>query len=182
MKNHIRVGSILIALSALAFLAIPGVSSHAGKPTPVLITVSGAVQGSGTDPAAMAIAFSGLDPASGLGPVNGSYIANPDRILRLLGTGRTGRTLSYYFCANQNHSGSVNLCNNIAEHDPGDYKELIIRGGILAGTGQQLLAVFPANSSWEIWRKARVGDPPQGVKETWGQLTQPVTYQETPLK
>jgi hypothetical protein len=174
MKRYIHIRSILIILSALAFLGIPGGSSHAGKPTPVLITVSGAIQGSGTDPAAMAITFSGLDAA-----VNGSYIANPDRTLRLLGTGRTGRTLTYYYCANMEHSDSVTLCNNVTAHDPWDYKELIIRGGALAGTGQSVLAVFPVNSSWEIWRKARPGDPAQGVKEVWGQLTEPVTYQES---
>ena len=177
MKRYSQLRSVLITVSTLAFLGILGGSSQAGKTTAVLITVSGAINGSGSDPAAMAITFSGLDTQ-----VNGSYIANPDRPLRLLGTGRTGRALTYYFCANKDHSGSVTRCN-VTAHDPWDYKELIIRGGALAGTGQSVLAVFPVNSSWEIWRKqSQPGDPAQGVKEQWGQLTQSVTYQETPLR
>lgn len=175
MKRCSQLRSVLIIVSTLAFLGILGGSSQAGKTTAVLITVSGAINGSGTDASAMAVTFSGIDGCS--------YIANPDRPLRLLGTGRTGRTLSYYFCANQDHSDSVTLCDNVSAHDPWDYKELIIRGGALAGTGQSVLAVFPVNSSWEIWRKqSKPGDPAIGVKEMWGQLGQSVTYQETPLR
>ena len=176
MRKQILTRSVLFSLSALVISGILGISSHAGKPAPVMITVSGAIQGSGSDPAVMAITFSGLNDQ-----VNGSYIANPDGSLRLNGTGRTGRTLSYYFCNNPSHPDAVTLCN-VEAHDPWNYKELIIRDGALAGKAQTVLAVFPAGSSWEIWRKARPGDPAQGVKEAWGQLTQPVTYQETALR
>jgi hypothetical protein len=167
--------SVLITMSTLALLGVLAMSSPAGKPTPVLITVSGAINGSGTDAAAMAITFSWLDEQ-----VNGPYIANPDRTLRLLGTGRTDRTLSYYFC-NASHTDSVTLCSNPA-HDPLNYRRLVIKDGAVAGKGQTVLVVFPAGSSWEIWRKAQPGDPPDGVLEASGQLVQPVTYQETVLR
>lgn len=178
MKRYIHIRSILLAVSVFAFLGILGGSTQAGKTTTVLITVSGAIEGSGTDPAAMAIAFSGLN-----NQVNGSYIANRDGILSANGTGRTDRTLSYYFCDNPSHPDSVTLCD-VKAHDPVNYKRLLIKGGALAGKGQPILAVFPANSSWEIWRKAQPdrGDPPEGVREASGHLTQPVTYQETYLR
>ena len=174
--------SVLIALSTLAVLGMLEGSSQAGKTTTVRITLSGAIQGSGTDPAAMVVTFTGLAEDND-SSYTGTYIANPDRVLRLMGTGRAGRTLTYYFCHNPEHNDGKIPCD-IKDHDPADYKELIIRGGALAGTGQQLLAVFPVNSSWEIWRKPqpRLNDPPGGVLEASGQLAQSVTYQETPLR
>ena len=178
MKRRIHIRSVLFSLSALAFLGIFGVSSQAGKNATVVITVSGAIEGSGVEPAAVAVTFSGLDKQ-----VNGSYIANPDGILSVNGTGRTGQTLSYYFCDNSSHPDSVTLCN-IEEHDPVNYKRLLIKGGAVAGKGQPVFVVFPANSTWEIWRKAQPdrNDPPEGVMEESGQLTQPVTYQQTVVR
>lgn len=176
MKTYLRMRSVLFTLSALAFLGILGGSSQAGKPPAALITVSGAIQGSGTDPAAMAITFSRLNKQA-----NGAYIANPDGILSVNGTGRTGLTLSYYFCANQSHPDSVTLCN-VEAHDPWDYKRLLIKDGAWVGKGQSAQVVFSAGSSWEIWRKAQPGDPANGVLKDSGQLTQTVTYKETSLR
>src|SRR5512139_1759378 len=107
MKRYRQLRSVLITVSTLAFLGILGGSTHAGKPTPVLITVSGAIEGSGTDATAMAITFSGLNKQA-----NGSYVANPDGSLSVYGTGRTGQTLSYYFCDNKSHAGSLDPCSN----------------------------------------------------------------------
>jgi hypothetical protein len=81
MRPHIRIlRSVLPVLSAIAILGILGVSSHVGRPKPPLITVLGPVQGSGTDAAAMAVTFSGLNAKA-----DGSYIANPDGILAAYG-------------------------------------------------------------------------------------------------
>lgn len=178
MKRCIHIRSVLFSLSALAFLGIFGGSSQAGKNATVVITVSGAIEGSGVDPAAVAVTFSGLDKQ-----VNGSYIANPDGILGVYGTGRTGQTLSYYFCDYPSHPDSPTLCN-VPAHDPVNYKRLLIKGGAVAGKGQPLLVVFPVNSTWEIWRKPQpdLNDPVEGVMEASGQLTQPVTYQQTVLR
>lgn len=179
MKRYIRLRSALLTVSALALLGFLGVSSDAGNPKPVLITVSGAIQGSGTDATAMAITFSGLKEDQ----VKVSYVANPDRSLTVYGTGRTGWTLSYYFCNHESHAGSAEPCSDPA-HDPDNYRRLKIKEGALAGKGQPVLVVFQATSSWEIWRKAQplLNDPPEGVLEASGHLTEPVTYQETLLR
>jgi hypothetical protein len=174
MRKSIQ--SILFGLSGLALLGILELSSHADKPTAVLIAVSGAIEGSGTDATTMAITFSGLDRQ-----VNGAYVANPDGSLSAYGAGRTGQTLSYYFCNNPAHKGSIAPCSDPA-HDPWNYMRLIIKDGALVGKGQSAHVIFPAGSSWEIWRKARPGDPPGGALEGSGQLMQPVTYQETVLR
>ena len=175
MKRYRQTGSVLIILSALAFLGMFGASSHAGKTTTVFITISGAIEGSGTDANAMALTFFGLNSE-----VAGSYVANPDRGLSVSGPGRTGLTLSYYFCNHESHLGSIAPCSDPA-HDPRNYERLLIRGGVVVGKRQSTQVVFPAGCTWEIWRKARDGDPLQGVQVASSQLTEPVMYRETVL-
>ena len=172
-----------IALSVLLVAVILAVSAHAGKPPsppglskPVQITVSGDINGRGTDAADMAIAFDGQSFVDA--GVDGSYVANPDGSLMVYGTGHGSRTLSYYYCDYEPHEGFPHACTDTG-HDPYNYMRLKITNGVLEGKPGMQQIVFPAGSPWDISRKARPGDPPNGVTIASGFLVEGVIYKVT---
>jgi len=192
MKRATVVSAIV--LSVLLVVAILAVSAHAGKPPsppglskPVQITVSGDINGNGSDAADMAITFSGLDVefllerSVHVNRPDAAYVANPDGILSVYGTGNGSRTLSYYYCDNTAHKHSVDACAN-PDHDPDNYVRLKINNGVVEGKPGTEQIVFQAGSPWEIWRKARPGDPPGGVKVASGSLVEGVIYKETQVQ
>ncbi|MFC1793457.1 hypothetical protein ACFL3Q_07710 [Planctomycetota bacterium] len=175
-----------IILPVLLITGILAISGHAAKPPsppglskPVLITVSGGIEGSGTDAAKMAVTLNDVS----FGEWAGSYIANPDGKLRVSGTRKSSRTLRYYYCDAESHATETDICGD-TEHDPFYYKCLIIRGGTLvdwkiSGKGTEQI-VFSAESPWEIWRKPREGEE-TGVLVANDVLGEAVTYTKTKL-
>ncbi|MFH1717328.1 MAG: hypothetical protein ABIF19_08265, partial [Planctomycetota bacterium] len=150
-----------IVLSVVLVAAILAVSAHAGKPPSppglsktVVISVSGAIEGSGTDAANMAISFDGqsfVDEG-----VAGSYVANPDGRLRVSGVRRGSQTLRYYYCDHESHEPGDDTCAETSDydHDPYSYKCLIIKNGALEGKKETEQIVFQDGSPWEIWRNS----------------------------
>ena len=187
-QKRTKVKVILsIILPVLLITGILAVSGHAKKPPsppglskPVLITVSGGIEGSGPDAAKMAITL--VDDSFGE-ELAGSYIANPDfpPALKVSGPGRHSRTLRYYYCDADLHPPGTDICG-VTEHDPFNYKCLIIRGGTLVDrkiSGKETEQIdFPAGSPWEIWRKPREGEE-EGVLVANDVLVQDVTYTKT---
>jgi hypothetical protein len=151
----------------------PGLSKP--KPEPILISVTGAIDGEGA-PENISVEFMG----GSFGEYAGSYVANPDYppALKISGPGRH-RSLSYYYCdsADLDHSTTEDgICNDDG-HDPDNYKNLRISNGRLVKKTDKV--IFPAGSRWRITQK--IVDPTTGdvtgeiVAE--GTLAEDVTYE-----
>jgi hypothetical protein len=158
---------ILPILLIVGLLAIQGHAAKPGsppgqskpEPVPVNISVIGAIEGQG-NPEEIGIEF--VDAS--FGSLAFSYVANPDYppALKVSGNNRHKR-LSYYYCDNDSHSSTDGICGD-KRHDPSNYKNLRISGGIYDKNTQQV--AFAAGSSWRITQK--VIDPI--TKEVTGKL------------
>ena len=150
-----------ITLPVILIVGVLAVSGHAkkppsppsqSKPEPVLlnVTAKGAIEGDGA-PANIAITLSGIfqgtDANGEYRDESGSFIANPDYppAFTVYGNNRHKR-LSYYYCDSDEspHSNTDGICDD-PDHDPLNYKNLRIYGGILdKNTGD---IVFPKGST-----------------------------------
>ena len=165
----VKLGSAIIPL-VLLITGILAVSGHAKKPPspPGLlktVEVTGAIEGIG-DPAHMCIEF-----LYTFGEDVGQQVSNPDGPLSVFGTRKGPRTLKYYYCNAQSHE-NPDQCDNPEEHDPINYKALIIYGGSLEGRKETERIVFPAGSEWEVRSKVLMG------VEFSGTLPEAVVYKE----
>lgn len=160
---------------SLAVLVVGALAVHgkADKPVsplspsePLLVRVTGEIEGEG-NPAQMQVTFSGQS----FGDVAGTYTANPDGPLEVLGVRKGARTLRYYYCAVCSPA-SVDCCHD-PDHDPVNYYSLLIYGGALEGKKETEQIVFPAGSEWEIRSKE-----PYGETFRFGTLQGPVIYKE----
>ena len=152
--KEVRVISAIV-LATLLITGTLAVSGHAkkppsppgqSKPEPVLISVTGAIEGQG-GPAEIGIAF--VD--SSFGEYAGSYVANPDYppALKVTGPGKHKR-MRYYYCDHESHDFPEGVCSN-SDHDPTNYKCLTISGGESEKKTERI--VFPAGSTWTIVQK-----------------------------
>lgn len=145
---------VLAGLMALTAYAKGKPSSPPGLSKQVLITVSGDIDGSGSDLANMTITFSDT-----FGSEYGSKLPNPDGSLSVYGTKRGSRTLSYYYCTDPD--------------DESTYKRLRISGGtLIESTKNHETISFQSGSAWAIAFKST------GVVELEGTLATGVTYTE----
>lgn len=155
-QKRTKVKVILpIILPVLLITGILAVSGHAdkpdsppglSKPEPVLISVTGAIQGGG-NPYEISVAF--VDGS--FGNKAGLFVANPDYppALKITGTGKH-RSLKYYYCDNSDHDGSGDICD-VRSHNPDNYKSLAIYDGRLEKKTDKV--IFPAGSRWRITQK-----------------------------
>lgn len=167
-----------IILPILLIMGILAVSGHAEKPgsppgqskpkpkqEPILISVTGAIEGIG-DPYEISVAL--VDTS--FGDEAGSFIANPDYppALKISGPGRHKR-LSYYYCDHPDHVASDVICDD-TDHDPENYKclTIIYEGRVEKKTER---VVFPAGSRWGISWKKIMGTILEGT------LAEDVTYE-----
>ena len=152
--KEVKVISAII-LTVLVITGTLAVSGHAekppsppgqSKPEPVLISVTGAIQGQG-DPAEISVAF--VDGS--FGEYAGSYVANPDYppALKVTGPGKHKR-MRYYYCDHESHDSSAGVCSN-SQHDPENYKCLTIQGGEPEKKTERV--IFQAGSTWTIVQK-----------------------------
>ena len=173
-QKRTKVKVILsIILPVLLIMGILAVSGHAKKPPspPGLskpVSVSGAINGVGA-PARIAISFDGQSFVNK--GHNDLYVANPDGGLRVFGTRKGPRTLRYYYCNAAYHEDS-DQCDNPLEHDPLNYKALMIYGGALEGKKETERIVFPVGSKWEVRSKVLMG------VEFSGTLEREIIYRE----
>lgn len=154
MKKEKVVSAIV--LPVLVVVGILAVSVYAkGKPSSppglskqVLITVSGDIKGSGFDAADMDISFSSIFDTK-----SGEKVANPDGSLRVYGTKKGSRTLSYYYCTDI--------------EDQSTYKRLRIFGGMLVESNKNHETIlFPAGSDWAIGFKSTTAVEMEGTLST----------------
>ena len=171
--DKVKVVSAIV-VPVLLILGALVVSVHADKPPsppglskPVQISVSGAIEGIG-DPAHMGIKF--ID-TFGNAANTGPQVSNPDGPLAVLGTRKGPRTLRYYYCNAAYHEDS-DQCDNPLEHDPLNYKALMIYGGALEGKKKTERIVFPVGSKWEVMSKVLMG------VEFSGTLEREIVYRE----
>jgi hypothetical protein len=171
IMKKVKVVSVIV-LSILLIVGFLDVSGHAAKPPSppgqsklVQISVSGAIEGTG-DPAHMGIEF--IDTFGG---DVGTQVSNPDGPLAVFGTRKGPRTLRYYYCDAVYHD-DPDQCDNPREHDPSNYKALMIYGGALEGKKETERIVFPAGSEWEVRSKVFMG------VESYGTLENEVIYRE----
>ncbi len=126
----------------------PGPSKKEPKPEPILISVTGAIEGEGA-PENISVKFM----RDSFGEYAGSYVANPDILLalKISGPGRL-RSLNYFYCdfTDSPHSITDGICND-KDHDPDNYKNLRISNGRLVKKTEQV--IFPAGSRWRITQK-----------------------------
>jgi len=125
----------------------PGLSKPKPKQEPILISVTGAIEGEG-NPYEISVVL--VDPS--FDGEAGSFIANPDYppALKVTGPGRH-RRLRYYYCDNPDHEGSGGICEN-PSHSPDNYKCLTIYNGILEKKTDKV--IFPDGNRWAIsWKK-----------------------------
>ena len=143
----------------------PGLSKSKPKQEPILISVTGDIDGEG-DPYEISVAL--VDPS--FGDEAGSFVANPDYppALKISGPGRH-RSLKYYYCDHESHSFPGPICSN-EDHDPFNYKclTIIYEGRVEKKTEQ---VVFPADSRWVISWKEIMGPILEGT------LANDVTYE-----
>ena len=170
MKKVKVVSATVIPI--LLIVGILAVSVYADKPPsppglskPVQISVSGAIEGIG-DPAHMGIEFIDI-----FGDDVGPQVGNPDGPLAVFGTRKGPRTLKYYYC-NAVYHDDADQCDNSLEHDPLNYKALMIYGGALEGKKETERIVFPVGSKWEVLSKVLMG------VEFSGALEREIIYRE----
>ncbi len=151
----------------------PGQSKPKPKQEPILISVTGDIEGTG-NPANIAIKFSetfqGIDVYGNDRDESGSFIANPDNppALKITGPGRH-RRLKYYYCDADTHPSETDICG-VTGHDPDNYKclTIIYEGRVEKKTER---VVFPAGSRWVISWKKIMGTILEGT------LAEDVTYE-----
>ncbi len=169
------MGILVVSVYADKPESPPGLSKPKPKQEPILISVTGAIDGTGA-PANIAVTFDGesfVDKVQA-----GSYVANPDYppALKVTGPGRH-RSLSYYYCDSTDSPHSIidGICNN-GEHDPDNYKSLRISNGRLVKKTDKV--IFPAGSKWRITQKIILpsGDW-VGEIVAEGTLAEDVTYE-----
>lgn len=164
IMKKVKVVSAIV-LPVLLIMGAFVVSVYADKPPsppglskPVQISVSGAIEGIG-DPAHMGIEF--IDT---FGDDTGPQVSNTDGPLAVYGTRKGPRTLRYYYCNAADHD-DPDQCDNPGDHDPSNYKALVIYGGALEGRKETERIVFPVGSEWEVRSKVLMGVEFSGTLE-----------------
>ena len=165
MTKYILTRSMLLGLSALAFLGIFQLSSRAGKPplppgAPTIV-LSGAIGGIGRA-TAIRVAFDDSFLGS---PV--SVIANPEfsAAVYISGVNKEPRTLRFFYCDSPEHDGTPDLVCNNPSHSPEYYKCLRIQGGIPQPKSNQI--IFPVGSPWDISWKEIMSGIAEGTLKTY---------------
>ena len=146
MKKVTVSSAIILPVLLLGTLAVSGSAKKPHPQDPEQVSISGAIEGIG-DPAHMGIEF--LDT---FGDNVGPQVSNPDGPLAVFGTRKGTRTLKYYYCDTPFHE-HPDQCDNPEEHDPSNYKALVIYGGVLEGKANDIQIVFPIGSKWEVRSK-----------------------------
>jgi hypothetical protein len=161
---------VIVAVAVVGGIAALGSADKPEGPPglsrPLLVSVTGGIQGAG---GAALVQVTFADPS--FGGLTGTYVANPDGPLEVMGVRKGPRTLRYYYC-DACSADDADCCDD-PTHDPPHYYALMIYGGALQGKGNDTQIVFPAGSEWQIRSKE-----PYGAVAATGHLTSPVTYRE----